>query len=670
MDKTNQLIKNFSYRAEIDGLRAIAVLAVLFFHTDFLGCSGGFVGVDIFFVISGFLITSLIWRDLEQEKFSFAHFWERRARRIVPALFAVTVATLVGGWFVLLPSDFESLGKAGASQSFFAANIHYWRESGYFTTAADVKPLLHTWSLAVEEQFYLFAPFCLFAIFQLHRFKTRRAVICLLAIAFLASFGLSVFGVTRYRTASFFLLPTRAWELLFGSLVVFLPRPQFLKSKSMLNEAMSVVGIVLMLAPIFIYTRETAFPGLAALPPCLGAAIFIFSNGIKLTSLGSALSTKPVVFVGLISYSLYLWHWPFLAFARYLSPEPISIVLKLALILLGVLAAVLSWRFVETPFRKRTLGKTRKSMFSYAGSMIVVVLALGLTITQTSGFPERYSPETLLLAEGKNDRVVYRNLEWSDVQQANFEHIGDPNSDQPLVLFVWGDSFAMAALPAADTFLENHQLRGFAALHTSTPPTVGFSHVEGKGIQDDKDLYDEGILKFISQQKIPHVMLIACWRAYAGSSSRFENALTETVNRITKTGAQPWIILEPPKNSFNVPRILGQPLLSDKYVSELIRSNQEASGISGVNPQLAKRIEELGGIVVNPLGAFRDKTTGIYNVKLDNKSLYYDKGHLSTAGANLVILPLLEQACKEIVQQTETAFSTQTNQIEITTGEQ
>jgi len=648
----NNIIKDFSYRPEIDGLRAIAVLAVLFFHAELFGCSGGFVGVDIFFVISGFLITSLIWRDLEQKKFSFAHFWERRARRIVPALFAVTVATLVGGWFILLPSDFESLGRAGASQSFFAANIHYWRESGYFATAADVKPLLHTWSLAVEEQFYLFAPFCLFAISQLPRFKTRRAVICLLAIAFVASFGLSIFGVASYRTASFFLLPTRAWELLFGSLVVFLPRPQVLKSKSMLNEALCVVGIVLMLAPIFLYTRETTFPGLAALPPCLGAAIFIFSNGIKLTSIGSALTNKPAVFIGLISYSLYLWHWPFLAFARYLNPEPLSMSLKSVLLVLGFAAAILSWKFVETPFRKRTLGRTRKSMFVYASSMIVAVLALGLTIAQTSGFPNRYSPETLLLAGGKDDRIIYRNLKWNDIQKVNFERIGDSEFSPPPELFVWGDSFAMAALPAVDGFLDKHHLSGFAALHTSTPPTVGFSHAEGKGVQGNKDLYDEGILEFISQQNIPHVMLIACWRAYASSSDRFETALLETVDRITKTGAQPWIILEPPRHSFNVPRVLGQPLLSEKYVSKLISLNQGSNAKTGINPKLAKRIEESGGIIVNPLDAFKDEVTGTYKVKQDNKALYYDNAHLSRTGAELVILPLLEQACKKIVEQT------------------
>ncbi len=327
--------------------------------------------------------------------------------------------------------------------------------------------------------------------------------------------------------------------------------------------------------------------------------------------------------------------------------------LKAVLLVLGFAAAILSWKFVETPFRKRTLGRTRRLMFVYAGSMIVAVLALGMTITQTSGFPNRYSPGTLLLAGGKDDRIIYRNLEWNDIQKANFERIGDSELNPPPRLFVWGDSFAMAALPAVDGFLEKYHLSGFAALHTSTPPTVGFSHAEGKGVQDNKDLYDEGILEFISQQHIPHVMLIACWRAYSSSSDRFESALLETVDRIAKTGAQPWIILEPPEHSFNVPRVLGQPMLSKKYVSELISSNQDPSSKTGINPKLARRIEESGGIIVNPLDAFKDDVTGTYKVEQDNKALYYDNAHLSRAGAELVIFPLLEQACKKIVEQTQ-----------------
>lgn len=186
------LIRNFRYRPEIDGLRAVAVLAVVLFHAGF-GCSGGYVGVDVFFVISGFLITSLIWKDLEDGRFTFANFWERRARRIIPALVVVTVATLIAGWFLLLPPDFESLGKASAAQAVFAANLYYWRDSDYFASDADSKPLLHTWSLAVEEQFYLFVPFLLWGLFRSIALRNRMAVISILLTGFILSFIISIY---------------------------------------------------------------------------------------------------------------------------------------------------------------------------------------------------------------------------------------------------------------------------------------------------------------------------------------------------------------------------------------------------------------------------------------------------------------------------------------------
>ena len=200
------LINHLRYRPEIDGLRAVAVVAVILFHADFR-CPGGYLGVDVFFVVSGFLITSLIWSDLESGRFTFAYFWERRARRIVPALVVITIVTLVIGWFLLLPSDLENLGQASASQSIFAANFHYLQDSGYFKGVAEEKPLLHTWSLAVEEQFYLIVPFLLFGIYRSKLLRNRTAVISILTTIFAVSLGISIYGLTRFPWATFYLLP-------------------------------------------------------------------------------------------------------------------------------------------------------------------------------------------------------------------------------------------------------------------------------------------------------------------------------------------------------------------------------------------------------------------------------------------------------------------------------
>ncbi len=353
------MIEKLPYRPEIDGLRAVAVLAVVLFHGGF-SCPGGYVGVDVFFVISGFLITSLIWKDLENSSFTFSNFWERRARRIIPALVVVTLATLLIGWFVLLPADFKSLGQASASQSVFGANIFYWLDFDYFSSHADEKPLLHTWSLAVEEQFYLIFPFLLWGLFRVARLRSRTVVLLVLIVGFAISFALSIYGVVYHPRAAFYLLPTRAWELLLGALLPFLPPDPSLLNRRMLREFFSLAGFGLILIPVFLYTPQTPFPGFAALVPCLGTALLIWANGQIVDGL---LKTRPLVFIGSISYSLYLWHLPFLAFSHYLALGPIPSGQRAAILCFAFLVATLSWKYVETPFRKRTLVARGKTLF-------------------------------------------------------------------------------------------------------------------------------------------------------------------------------------------------------------------------------------------------------------------------------------------------------------------
>src|SRR5882724_53425 len=343
------LINNFRYRPEIDGLRAVAVLSVVLYHAGF-GCSGGYIGVDVFFVVSGFLITSLIWSDLEKGRFTFANFWERRARRIVPALVVVTLVTLVIGAVLLLPADLKNLGRASASQAVFTANIHYWLDSGYFAGESAEKPLLHTWSLAVEEQFYLIVPFIMWLTYRTKVLRGRAAVISILLTGFIISLALSIYGIHDFRfpSATFYLLPTRAWELLTGAIVAFLPALPGLLGRRVTRELLSLSGLALILYPVLFYTAETPFPGLAALPPCLGTALLILANGRidskAPTVIGRILSIRAVVFIGLISYSLYLWHWPLLAFSRYRAYAPLTVGNRIAIVAVGFALAVLSWK--------------------------------------------------------------------------------------------------------------------------------------------------------------------------------------------------------------------------------------------------------------------------------------------------------------------------------------
>lgn len=303
------LIQNFRYRPDVDGLRAGAVLAVILFHAG-LGFSGGYIGVDVFFVISGFLITSLIVSDLQEGKFRLANFWERRARRIIPALAVVVLGTLIAGWFLLLPREYAALGKSAACQSVFGANFYFYRTTlgGYFAGVADEMPLLHTWSLAVEEQFYLIVPLTFAAVFRFPRLRTRRVLLALFGAGILVSFLASLYGVAHYRIAAFYLLPTRAWELLVGSALAIFPLTWMTKHRPT-REILSFVGLAGILVPCWFYTGKTPFPGLAALPPCLGTALIIWSNSplghaTVPTSLSRLLATRPVVFVGLISSSI------------------------------------------------------------------------------------------------------------------------------------------------------------------------------------------------------------------------------------------------------------------------------------------------------------------------------------------------------------------------------
>lgn len=291
-----------AYRRDIDGLRAIAVLAVVLFHFGVPGVTGGFVGVDVFFVISGFLITSIIWREREAGRFSFVDFWARRARRILPALLVMMFTSLVAGWFLMAPKDYSELGRSIHNQVVFISNLFFMRQDGYFDTASDMKPMLHTWSLSVEEQFYIAFPLLL-ALLSSWLKQWRSALFVLL----LVSFAASVWAVANEPDKAFFLLPMRAWELLAGSMLAVMP-VRAGRASPLLAQAVSLFSLGLILVAVLGYDANTAFPGAAALLPVLGVVGLIWANGQHPTWVGRLLGSRVLVGIGLISYSWYLWH--------------------------------------------------------------------------------------------------------------------------------------------------------------------------------------------------------------------------------------------------------------------------------------------------------------------------------------------------------------------------
>jgi peptidoglycan/LPS O-acetylase OafA/YrhL len=370
------------YRREIDGLRAIAVLAVIFFHAGFPFFSGGFVGVDVFFVISGYLITSIILADMRAGTFSLLGFYERRARRILPALFVVLAATVALAPLFFMPGEIEDLSESLVHVVLFISNVYFYSHTGYFDTAAELEPLIHTWSLAVEEQFYIFFPFLLLTLWN----RRKALVLPVLLTVTILSLAYSQFSTSSNAYAAFFLTPSRIWELLIGALAASHGDRVRLSANG--AQWGSLAGAVLILCGVVLFDDTTPFPGLHALAPVLGTALVVLYAS-PATWVGRMLACRALVGIGLISYSAYLWHQPLFAFARHQSIAEPSVAVFAGLIVATLCFAYFSWRFVEQPFRTRSR-ISRRTVFAFAGTGTAVFAAVGLVGDQSDGFSRLY----------------------------------------------------------------------------------------------------------------------------------------------------------------------------------------------------------------------------------------------------------------------------------------
>jgi peptidoglycan/LPS O-acetylase OafA/YrhL len=378
------------YRREIDGLRALAVLPVILFHAGFDTFSGGFVGVDIFFVISGYLITTIILNELGQGSFSLVNFYERRARRILPALFFVILVSLPFAWLWLMPSAMKEFSRSLIAVSLFSSNILFWRESGYFDMGTELKPLLHTWSLAVEEQYYILFP----AFFMLIWRFGVRAMLVILSLIAVASLAIAQWGSIVKPTATFYLVPTRGWELLIGALVAFyLSRPDPRPPSDVLRQAGSLAGGFLLLYSIIVFDERIPSPSIYTLVPVLGTALIICYANNK-TLIGKLLGYQVLVGLGLVSYSAYLWHQPIFSLARHRSLSELGPTVFGALTLLTLLLAYLTWTYIETPFRDKSQ-VSRNSLFWSSLAVMVLLIGLGIAGNYTDGFKNRFDLSSL-----------------------------------------------------------------------------------------------------------------------------------------------------------------------------------------------------------------------------------------------------------------------------------
>lgn len=396
---TNRSNPHVAYRGDIDGLRAFAVVSVLIFHAFPQYLPGGFVGVDVFFVISGYLITSIILKALDAGEFSFRQFYARRIRRIFPALLVVVLSTLLAGWYVLLPGEYAELAKHSVAGLGFVANVAYWLESGYFDTAAELKPLLHLWSLGVEEQFYLAWPLLLIA-----AWKLRLAFWVLMLLAFVSSFTVNI-ALSGSDSASAYFLPFgRAWELLAGAALVLMSRHGWVVREG--GNTISVVGLVLLCVSLFVIDASKAFPGWWALLPVLGSVLLIAAGPDAVIN-RRFLMLRPMIFVGLISYPLYLWHWPLLSFSRVVESGAPSVWLLLACLLGAFVLAWLTWLLLERPVRKIREGRAVMGLSIAA----VLLAALSANIFNRDGMAFRLKDAQV--------RSEARALEWPSQLQSD-----------------------------------------------------------------------------------------------------------------------------------------------------------------------------------------------------------------------------------------------------------
>ena len=620
-----------NYRPDIDGLRALAVMPVLLYHAK-LGCPGGFVGVDIFFVISGYLITSIIASEIQSGSFQLWTFWERRVRRILPALSVVVASVFLMGFVAYLPDDFASLGSSIICQATLVSNFFFYAQpTGYFDVGQDTQPVLHTWSLAVEEQFYIFFPI-LFSLLPQGPGKRRSQILAgLLSLSLLWN----VVGTPLYPKACFYLLPARAWELLLGALLAE-TRGTFVKN-GWIREACGLLGLALTAWPICFYNDSTSFPGAAAIAPCCGAALIICSSEGRLSLAGHLLAFKPLVFIGLISYSLYLWHWPVLVFSQYLLGNQ-RWPFRACMVLLAFALAILSWWLVETPFRKKKVLADRRWLFSVGGATTFATFLLGLCAYSTHGWPSRYGSAALAYADGKHDHSFRRGSTLAEAQAGEFVPLGSTDNEQPVELLIWGDSHAMGMTQVLDDLCRMHNVRGVQATQHGTPPVLPDGDIAS---HRPPSTLSECVIQYIVANKIKIVFVNAHWKFYA-KGNHFLESMQKTIDRLKTTGAEIYVVKDVPDQGLDVPRVSALAETwggSPESISIPMEKHLEMN--RNVEPWF-NQLSSSGVKVLDPAPFFLDAHSRLSAVK-NGKALYTDGNHLSITGARL-LMPLFAPA--------------------------
>lgn len=649
-----------SYRPDIDGLRALAVLGVILFHFNVPRLTGGFTGVDIFFVISGYLIIGIIHREIKSGTFSLVDFWERRIRRIIPAMVVVLVVTAVASYhLLLLPQNYVDFGYSLMAQSAFVSNWWFMQSSGYFAAPTDTMPLLHTWTLAVEEQFYVLFPLCTVLVYPYIKKYFRQALLGVALLSFFygavllyreptAYFSIPlvphIFGSADNGTAAFYFVFPRLWEFLVGGLIALYALT--IRGR-ILAEVTAFLGAVSIMAGMIVLTKDSLFPGYSALLPVFGTAAIIVANTKHKTLVYDLLSFRAVVFIGLISYSLYLWHWPVLVLGQYLDYQSTGLSLKngLLLALLIFSFSVLTYRFVETPVRKRQVLKSQKSVYAAALMSLLTTFGIGYAIIEYKGFPERVPEGARLYAAAMEDSNPRRDecfTHESINTQDNRPCLLGLEDPEHIDFVLWGDSHAEAAMPAFEAYGRITKQTGIFFGAPGCPPLITNAPLAEKEPCREET---ERALSYMREHTPKEIFIVSEWRKWY-----------ETEDSEVKLDPEPLIketLASLPRESQITisQRVTTFPAVNyRKYFVGLARTNKDIQytmprqyftyGLDAFYADLEGAAAPFENVrILDPLDSF----CSIDTCRLGNKNgLYYrDSSHLTNHGARQIILPLL-----------------------------
>lgn len=642
------------YRPDIDGLRAIAVTSVVLFHADLRAVQSGFVGVDIFFTISGYLIGGIILRDTIQGRFRFSEFYARRARRILPALFVTVIAVLAAGWFVLGASEYYGVGATSLSALLATSNISFWRHQDYFSPDSNLEPLLMTWTLGIEEQFYLFFPFIILAT---ARWLPRR-VLAVLGLVTVGSFVFSMWCATTYPLAAFYLLPSRAWELGAGAFLAAFEIISFQTGAGKVATRFAVnyigcAGLAALAVSIFCIPPQAPVPGVLTVLPVAGTLALIWSEGSMVNS--RILASAPMVFIGMISYSWYLWHWPAMSYVRILSvgvPSTWLLVL-IATFTFGI--AVLSWRYVEQRFRRARLPPTLL-LARYAVALAILVTVAG-TIKYAEGLPQRLSGAArnveAIIGERSGNCLATWTIRAPDLSSACVTlREGHPG------IALIGDSHGAALGPGLREIASQRGWSFSILTKSACPPLLGANipHERMPAFADDCESFMTNSFRYVTNSRwFNTVLLAAAWSGYRriGQAS-FHDTLARSIATLRAAGKRVILVGDVPSWQINPTHFafatamplrnrLARMLWFDRnniyprdgrsFLTEPIDP-----AVSWVLSQIAR---ESGVELVSLRAVFCAKEGCL--LQANGEFLYLDKHHLSDFGSHLAWRPLTKE---------------------------